>query len=60
MGWFVWYGLKMGLSYQETLDLPYGELSDLVAIEQIKNEGAKLKAADYEEQDEFFDLLSWR
>ena len=33
----------MGLTYSETLDLPLGELRDLIAIEQVKHEGAKLK-----------------
>lgn len=33
----------MGLTYNETLDLPLGELRDLIAIEQVKHEGAKLK-----------------
>lgn len=29
----------MGLTYDQTLDLPHGELLDLIAIEQIKHEG---------------------
>lgn len=39
----MWYGLRIGLSYQQTLDLPFGELLTLIAIEQIKVEGAKQK-----------------
>lgn len=31
----------MGLTYNETLDIPFGELLDLVSIEQIKTEGFK-------------------
>jgi len=30
------------LTYNETLDLPVGELNDLIAIEQVKCEGAEL------------------
>lgn len=33
----------MGLSREETLDCPYGELLDLIAIQQIKYEGASLR-----------------
>ena len=49
----------MGLTYDQALDIPFGELLDYVAIEQIKHEGAKLKnSAD--ETDEFFALLQRR
>ena len=33
----------MGLTYDQTLDIPFGELQDLIAIQQIKLEGAKRK-----------------
>lgn len=33
----------MGLSYAQALDLPLGELLDLIAVEQVKHEGVKLK-----------------
>lgn len=33
----------MGLTYEETLDLPLGELLTLIAIEQIKHEGCQRK-----------------
>jgi len=39
----MWYGMAIGLTRTETLDLPYGELLDLIAIHQIKCEGAKLR-----------------
>lgn len=41
----MWYGLAIGLTREETLDLPYGELLDLIAIHQIKCEGARFKRA---------------
>lgn len=44
----------MGLTYDETLDMPIGELLDLIAIEQVKNEGFTFKDVDsdvpYDEQ----------
>jgi hypothetical protein len=40
----------MGLSFDETLTLPVGELLTLISIEQIKTEGAK-------EAEDFFELL---
>lgn len=35
--------MACGLSRTETLDLPFGELLDLIAVYQIKQEGARLK-----------------
>lgn len=55
--WLIWYGLHIGLSYQDTLDLPFGELLDLISVEQVKREGAKLRET---EEAEFFDLLNRR
>ena len=37
--WYLWYGLTLGLTYDQSLDLPFGELMDLISIEQIKHEG---------------------
>ena len=48
-----------GLTYEQALDIPFGELLDYVAIEQIKHEGAKLKDQAGNEA-EFFALLSRR
>lgn len=47
----------MGLSMQEALTVPYSLLLDLVAIEQIKHEGAERKLSVQEEQDEFMKML---
>ena len=35
--------MRIGLTYRETLDIPIGELKTLIAIEQIKTEGATEK-----------------
>ena len=43
--WFLWYGMNVGLSYAQALDIPFGELLDFVAIEQIKREGYRQKYA---------------
>lgn len=39
-----------------------GLLCDLIAIEQVKREGAKVKyvKTPQEEEEEFFRLLTWR
>lgn len=37
----MWYGLQAGLPYQAALDAPFGEILDLMAIQQIKREGAR-------------------
>ena len=35
--------MACGLTRAEALDLPFGELLDLIAVQHIKNEGAKLR-----------------
>lgn len=35
----MWFGLHIGLSYDETMTVPMSLLLDLVSIEQIKEEG---------------------
>lgn len=52
--WYLWYALRIGLPYDTALDLPAGELLDLIAVEQIKNENYRPKAPDNEE---FWSLL---
>ena len=47
--------MKIGLTYAETLDLPIGELLNLIAIEQIKHEGAKRRVVLTDE--EAFDFI---
>lgn len=41
--WFIYYGLQVGLTLDETLDLPFGELLDLINIHRIVNGFAKEK-----------------
>ena len=41
--------MKIGLSYETAYALPFGELCDLIAVEQIRNEsagGSGILAAD--------------
>lgn len=35
----MWYGMQAGLTYDQALDIPEGELLDYMAIQQIKKEG---------------------
>ena len=37
----MWYALKVGFSYQEALDIPVSVLQSMMAVEQIKHEGAR-------------------
>lgn len=46
----MWYGMRAGLSYREALDVPFGELLDFVAIEQVKREGFAPKHALTDEE----------
>lgn len=50
----------MGLTRNETLSIPFSYLLDLIAVEQIKNEGAQQKATAQDEQEDFFRLLSYK
>ena len=47
----MWYALSMGLGYDRALDLPFGEILTLVAIEQIKHEGAKLAGESNDDEE---------
>lgn len=49
--------MKIGLTYKQALSIPHGELMDLVAVEQIKHEGAKRASSS---EDEFWELLNRR
>lgn len=37
----MWYALRIGFSYEEALDQPVSRVQTLMAIEQIKCEGAR-------------------
>lgn len=58
--WLIWYGIHIGLTLNETLDLPIGELLTLIAIDQIKSGIATEKEKYESEEDEFFALLNRR
>lgn len=44
----------------DVLDLPLGLLLDLIAVQQIKQEGAKQKRTALDEEAEFLRLLSYK
>ena len=48
----------MGLPYAQALDLPHGELLDLIAVEQVKTCGYIPKAQ--ETDDDFWAVLEMR
>ena len=50
--WLIWYGMRVGLSYGEALDVPFGELLDYAAIEQIANGAADDATPDSRPYDE--------
>lgn len=52
--------MKIGLSYETAYALPFGELCDLIAVEQIRNEGAKAKKTKGQEEVEFWRLMSFK
>lgn len=58
--WYLWYGLQVGLTRLEALDLPFSLLLDLIAVHQIKTEGAEQRPTREDEAREFLRLLSYR
>ena len=55
--WFTWYGLEMGLSLDETMDLPLTLLFDLISIHQIKKEGYRYKQSVADGQSELINMF---
>jgi len=53
----LYYGLKIGLTYDEAMTIPHPLLLDLIACEQIKNEGFEQKTFD---NSDFMSILSVR
>ena len=41
--WYIYYGYKIGMSREETLNTRYGEFMYLMACESISNGSAKYK-----------------
>ena len=51
--------MKIGLSYATAYALPFGELCDLIAVEQLRNDGAKMKKSKVQEDAEFWRLMDF-
>lgn len=47
------------MSYDVAMGLPFGQLADLIAVEQIKNEGAKRKKSRKAEESEFWRMMGF-
>lgn len=50
--WIIWYGLKIGLTYERVVYSPIGEILDLIAIEQIENGQVLYKRTMTREEEE--------
>ena len=53
----MWYGLEMGLSFDETMTLPLSLLYDLIAVNQIKKEGYRYRQTVADGQAELVQML---
>ena len=42
--------MRVGLTYDQALDIPFGELLDFVAIEQVKCEGFEVRRSSADEE----------
>ena len=47
----MWYGMAAGLTYDQALDIPVGELLDYMAIEQIKKESFRPRKVVAEDEE---------
>ena len=45
---------------EEALSIPYSQLLELIAVHQIKQEGAGAKPTEAEEMDDFMRLMSYK
>lgn len=48
------------MTYEVAYSIPFGELCDLIAIEQIKAEGAKARKTKEQEEAEFWQMMTWK
>lgn len=55
----MWWGLHIGVPYDIVLDLPFGELLDLIAIERVRHGELKLKTKTDDDGD-FWSLMEWK
>lgn len=54
---FLWYGLKVGLNRHEARTVRFGELRELIAVEQIKREGFTRRPTREERQAAMLEAL---
>ena len=45
--WYLWYGMEVGLTRNESLSIPFSLLLDLIAIHQSKKKGGAAKNQAY-------------
>ena len=50
--------MRAGIPYAHALDLPHGELLDLIAVQRIEERG--FSAATSEDEDEFWEIMEMR
>lgn len=47
----MWYGMQAGLTYDQALDIPAGEVLDYMSIRQIKTEGFQLRKVQTKDEE---------
>jgi len=58
--WYIYAGIKAGLSYSDIMVMPYGELLDYIAIRNIMKGTAKQAKTRENEEDDFWGLMGRR
>lgn len=52
LAWFLFYGRKLGMTRQEILSCPVGEMKDMIACQQIADGAAPVEYASIDDLEE--------
>ena len=55
--WFLHAGMRTGLTFEEAMSLPFGQLLTIINIDLIAK-GAKQGRTDAEEEDDFWRVMA--
>lgn len=53
----MWFALRIGVPYDLALELPFGELLDLIAVDRVQRGELKLKGDQEKNDSDFWALM---
>lgn len=57
---YLWFGLKAGLTYEQAMNLPLSLILDLVAVQAIEEGGAERKMTGQDARDSLLAMSKMR